>query len=491
MSATSPPSAELRDTLHTTFGHKQFRGQQEEVIQTIMEGKDVLHIAGTGSGKSLCFQMPAALGKKVLVVSPLIALMNDQVEKLKRIGIKGIDIHSLRENQPKVLEEIARKKYSLILTSPEQLQREPVVAALQEAEIEIMAVDEAHCISTWGTDFRPEFGELNVVRKKMNNPSVAGFTATATPQMEREIVQTLGMSDPLVFRDSALRENLSYSVHTVKDHNAKPRLIQQLIQQHAPNPNDATILYCGRKCDIDRYQTILGFSGLKAAIYHGDMANGMRKEMSEKFDRNDPRIMIATNAFGMGIDKPNVRLIVHEKITGSVQAYLQETGRAGRDGKPAHCALLFAEKQDLELQEFFLEQKTPSILYVHGVYKVLRELCENRACSLGQSFGVDMFKLYRRFDTHQYRNKAKFPVQNDGKVNASFGILRSVGAIEKDRNGFVLHEFNEGSSAYKIAEQMTLERKRLHGALWQQMLSYAQNKKPTQELLVEMLETEV
>ncbi|MGN0071218.1 MAG: RecQ family ATP-dependent DNA helicase [Atopobiaceae bacterium] len=346
---------DARRALEEHFGYKSFRPGQEELISAILAGKDALGIMPTGAGKSLCYQIPAAvLPGLALVVSPLISLMGDQVRSLKEAGIRGSYLNSsLTPGQQRVV--LARALagwYDLMYVAPERLQDPTFVAFAQQAQIPLLAVDEAHCISEWGQDFRPAYLGIRTFAESLpTGPVVAAFTATATRTVERDIKERLGLEDPVCVHTGFDRPNLSF---IVKKLTPKERL--RYIARYLETHRDASgIVYCRTRKRTEEVADALLEEGFRAGTYHAGMEPDARTQAQEAFVQDNVRIIVATNAFGMGIDKSDVRFVINDGLPLTLEEYYQEAGRAGRDGDPAECILLWSDG-DIRLAHFLIDR---------------------------------------------------------------------------------------------------------------------------------------
>ena len=345
---------ELGETLESRFGHSDFRPGQRVIVEDVLAGQDVVAVMPTGAGKSLCYQLPAVeLEGTTLVVSPLISLMKDQVDALNALDIRAAFVNSTQNvgEQREILDRARAGELQLLYVAPERFRFEGAMSALQSLKISRFIVDEAHCVSQWGHDFRPDYLNLSSAIEALGRPPVAAFTATATDLVREDIAKHLGMDNPKVHVSGFLRENLHLSVVPIKKMAHKLEHLQTILR----HLDGSAIVYCATRRHCEEVTLALLQRGVDAAIYHGGLGDQERHAMQEAFDRGDTRVMVATNAFGMGIDKADVRVVVHYDVPGSVEAYYQEAGRAGRDGAPAHCVLLFTYA-DTRIHEFFIER---------------------------------------------------------------------------------------------------------------------------------------
>lgn len=347
----------INQTLKQYFGYDSLRTGQEELINGILAGHDVLGIMPTGAGKSLCYQLPALMLKGItLVISPLISLMSDQVKALNQAGVHAAYINSsLTENQIRMaLSYASQGRYKIIYVAPERLNTPRFLDFACNADISMLTVDEAHCISQWGQDFRPSYLEIaGFLTRLPRRPIVSAFTATATERVKNDIVASLGLNNPVTMVTGFDRPNLFFRVVTRKGGSQKDNSIINYVKKHE---DESGIIYCATKKNVDKLYTLLNEQGISAGRYHAGLSNDERKQNQEDFTYDRIRVMIATNAFGMGIDKSNVRYVLHYNMPQSLEYYYQEAGRAGRDGEEAECVLFFS-KQDIMINKFLLQNK--------------------------------------------------------------------------------------------------------------------------------------
>lgn len=341
------------EVLQRYFGYTQFRDGQQKVIESLLRGSDTLAIMPTGAGKSLAYQIPALLFEgTTLVISPLISLMKDQVDALQQYGVPATFINSslsLNEVRSRI-ERAARGEYKLLYVAPERLESENFRSLLESLRVSFLAIDEAHCVSQWGHDFRPSYLHLGPFLKSLpQKPLIGAFTATATEEVQLDIVRLLGLSKPGIFVTGFDRPNLTFS--TLRGENKKD-FVLEYTKAHADQPG---IIYAGTRKEADNLQVFLTKNGLKVGKYHAGMNDEDRQKSQEDFLFDEITVMVATNAFGMGIDKSNVRYVIHNNMPRNMEAYYQEAGRAGRDGEPGECLLLFSP-QDVVLQRYLIEQ---------------------------------------------------------------------------------------------------------------------------------------
>ena len=341
------------EVLSRYFGYTQFRGAQEELIDAVLSGRDVLGVMPTGGGKSLCFQIPALLLPGItLVISPLISLMQDQVLTLKSVGVPAAYLNSSLslEQQSLVLRNLRQGRYKILYAAPERLLGEGFLAMAREVPISLVAVDEAHCISQWGQDFRPSYLKIpEFLQTLPQRPVVSAYTATATPTVRRDIQKCLNLRNPLVKVTGFDRPNLRFEVRTPDS--KRGTLLTWLALRKDKNG----IVYCSTRKEVDSVCSFLLDKHFAAARYHAGLPDELRRKNQEDFLYDRKTVMVATNAFGMGIDKSNVSYVIHYNMPQSMESYYQEAGRAGRDGEPAECILLFG-KRDIVTAKFLIEK---------------------------------------------------------------------------------------------------------------------------------------
>lgn len=350
----------INQTLKQYFGYDSLRTGQEELINGILAGHDVLGIMPTGAGKSLCYQLPALMLNGItLVISPLISLMSDQVKALNQAGVHAAYINSsLTENQIRMaLSYASQGRYKIIYVAPERLNTPRFLDFACNADISMLTVDEAHCISQWGQDFRPSYLEIaGFLTRLPRRPIVSAFTATATERVKNDIVASLGLNNPVTMVTGFDRPNLFFRVVTRRGGSQKDNSIINYVKKHE---DESGIIYCATKKNVDNLYALLNEHGILAGRYHAGLSNEERKQNQEDFTYDRIRVMVATNAFGMGIDKSNVRYVLHYNMPQSLEYYYQEAGRAGRDGEEAECVLFFS-KQDIMINKFLLQNKASS-----------------------------------------------------------------------------------------------------------------------------------
>ncbi len=405
------PLDEATESLRKYFGFEQFREGQRDVISTILAGKDAVVVMPTGSGKSLCYQLPAMmLPGATLVVSPLIALMKDQVDALQARDLPATFINSAIPDaeQRSRINSLRQGKYKLVYVAPERFRSPRFNDALATLNISLFAVDEAHCVSTWGHDFRPDYLRLRTVIERLKNTPTLALTATATPYVRSDIIQQLGLEHPQTFVSGFDRPNLSIAVVHTERERQKISQIKKLATAH----NGSGIIYTSTRKAVEQVGEKLRDVGLSVVTYHAGMTDSQRIKAQEDFMTGRKQLIVATNAFGMGIDKSDIRVVVHYQMPGSIEAYYQEIGRAGRDGLPSSCVLLF-NYADKNTHDFFIEGSYPSAAMVREVYDEL------------------VSTNLKRIEMSASEISKRAGLRNEMAVNSALYLLERAGHIER------------------------------------------------------------
>ncbi len=361
--------------MERVFGFREFRPGQEEILESVVEGSDTLVLMPTGGGKSLCYQVPAFIRPGItIVISPLIALMKDQVDSLRVLDLPVDAVHSLmgHKEQEETLNMIAQGKLRLVYASPERLRNQRFMEALKKNTISMVAVDEAHCISQWGHDFRPDYLRISQAIHNLGRPQIIALTATATEKVRADIVQHLNLSAPRIFVTGFDRRNLYWEVTLCANEKEKTAVMGERLT----DLSGAAIVYTGTRKGVENTVKKLHKANLRAEGYHAGMDEVERIRVQEDFMEGRTNLVVATNAFGMGIDRSDIRMVIHHTFPGSIEAYYQEGGRAGRDDDPATCLLLYAPS-DRMLQEFFINSRYPPRETVFQIYNHLRQRPED------------------------------------------------------------------------------------------------------------------
>lgn len=408
----------LLEILKSKFGHETFRGEQLAILQHALSDQSSLVLMPTGMGKSLCYQLPSVAREGlVLVISPLIALMQDQVVKARKQGLQASFINSSlgKEDREKRQKELSEQKYQILYVTPERFRKPEFIEALLKNKIQLLAIDEAHCISQWGHDFRPDYSKLGEVRALLKNPPTMALTATATPQVKKDILQSLNIQNAKIFESGIERPNLQIHIHDVYGDDEKLRNLVGL-RHLIPGPG---IIYFSLISTLQKFSRELARLNIRHLVYHGDLPSNERHQQQKKFIETTDMWILATPAFGLGVDKPDVRLVVHNEVPGSIEAYYQEIGRAGRDGNPSECHLFF-DRDDVSIQMEFVKWANPDAGFIEKIYHLI-EKNPLRVEQEGMNFLREQMNFYNK---------------RDYRVETAVNLLKRIGSLEETTTKF-------------------------------------------------------
>lgn len=431
---------QMERALQEHFGHKAFRGVQQQVVERILAGRHCLVIMPTGAGKSLCYQLPAVILHETLnqhatqplskppltlVISPLISLMKDQVDALSEKGISATFVNSSLDKQQRQerYQQLRDGKFAILYVTPERFRKAEFREVLSRRKVALLAVDEAHCISQWGHDFRPDYTCLGEFRKSLGDPVTIALTATATGQVQRDIAASLDLgelnpspqSQCQLFHTGIARPNLSLVVETVWGDDEKLGKIRQELDNWKGDPSNNGIVYFTLIRTLERFSEQLRRLRIPHLVYHGDLPRGMRRRAQEEFIDGSDVLVLATNAFGMGVDKPNIRFVMHAEVPNSVESYYQEIGRAGRDGLPSRCVLLY-DSEDLTTQMEFIRWSNPDADFFQRAYDLI----------------VDNMEAVRAFGYSWLHEKMCHKQRHDRRLDTVLSLFERYGVLEND-----------------------------------------------------------
>lgn len=456
-----------RQILQKFYGYEDFRPGQKKVVESLLNRNDTVAIMPTGAGKSICFQIPALLFEGVtLVISPLISLMKDQVDSLRQLGIAAVYINSSvsKAQLYKDLQNISAGFYKIIYIAPERLTSEYLPDSFKNLNISMVAVDEAHCLSQWGHDFRPSYRNiLNFTNSLRIKPIISAFTATATPEVKTDIINLLGLKQPNVFVTGFDRPNLYFSVLRGE---VKDKFVIDYVKKHQ---DEAGIIYVGTRKDVDALQVLLEIKGIKAGRYHAGMTDEERNQMQEDFLYDNLSVMVATNAFGMGIDKPNVRYVIHYNMPKNMEAYYQEAGRAGRDGLSGNCILLYSP-QDTQLQKFLISKSTESEIRQQLEYKRLQSMVDY--CHTPQCLRAFILHYFGEFDVEEHCDNCSNCKLEGELIDITIDAQKVLSCVYRMHERFgvkMIAEVLKGSKNAKV-KQFNFERLSTYGLMKERKL---------------------
>ena len=455
----------LKDKLKENFGFSSFKNLQEPIINNLLEGNNSFVIMPTGGGKSLCYQLPAIiLDGTAIVISPLIALMKNQVDLIRANNTNPAVAHVLnstlsKEQIEKVKQDVSKGKTKLLFVAPETLSKNDTIEFLKKASISFLAIDEAHCISEWGHDFRPEYRKIRDVIDSIDSKiKVIALTATATPKVQGDIIKNLKISDSKLFKSSFNRPNLYYEVRPKNDETEV-----DLIKFIKSNQGESGIIYCLSRKNVEDLSQLLNMNGVKSLPYHAGLDKNVREENQDRFLKDDCDVIVATIAFGMGIDKPDVRYVVHHNVPKSIEGYYQETGRAGRDGGKGHC-LMYYSYQDVEKLEKLLSKKKSSERNI-GIM-LLREVSSFAESSISR----------RKYLLSYFGEKYDPTIHNDNEMDDNSRYPKDKINVKKQMILLIKNYFSDNKKVFLrdvVKKLPILTEDRIDERFWKTILTYS------------------
>lgn len=455
----------LKDKLKENFGFSSFKNLQEPIINNLLEGNNSFVIMPTGGGKSLCYQLPAIiLDGTAIVISPLIALMKNQVDLIRSNNTNPAVAHVLnstlsKEQIEKVKQDVSEGKTKLLFVAPETLSKNDTIEFLKKASISFLAIDEAHCISEWGHDFRPEYRKIRDVIDSIDSKiKIIALTATATPKVQDDIIKNLKISDSKLFKSSFNRPNLYYEVRPKNDETEV-----DLIKFIKSNQGESGIIYCLSRKNVEDLSQLLNMNGVKSLPYHAGLDKKIREENQDRFLKDDCDVIVATIAFGMGIDKPDVRYVVHHNVPKSIEGYYQETGRAGRDGGKGHC-LMYYSYQDVEKLEKLLSKKKSSERNI-GIM-LLREVSSFAESSISR----------RKYLLSYFGEKYDPTIHNDNEMDDNSRYPKDKINVKKQMIILIKNHFSENKKVFlrDVVKKLPISiEDRIDERLWKTILTYS------------------
>lgn len=451
-----------KTTLKTVFRLTEFRDGQEEIIRSVLSGHDTLAVMPTGSGKSLCYQLPGLIMPGMtLVISPLIALMKDQVDSLMARGISAANLNSMLSyaKQQEVCERVYRGEIKFLFVAPERIRNVAFQNLLRSVTIGLLAVDEAHCISQWGHDFRPDYRRLGTLRKDLNMPVTIALTATASPEVQNDIVEQLELRQPTLSILGFDRLNLRFGVVKMRTETEKLEYALEYVRQRIQHQigfkrqySGCGILYASTIKQAEAAGAYLKKHGIRAGVYHAGLPPAVRTRIQEQFMNDEFHCLIATTAFGMGVDKPDIRYVLHLSMSSSVEAYTQESGRAGRDRKPAECMLLYAGR-DVKIQEFFIDNGCPDLPIFKTIADTFAQTADAKEPQPGTRLSID--ELMKNFEQKEA-----------ALVDTALRKLRALDYLDISPDDIMIwRKPLESGAIAQLSEESRIQKKALHRQL--------------------------